>query len=327
MNLTGTLPAWTVGNVYPSSGLTRHGGTSPFIWSISVGSLPAGLSISSSTGVISGTPTASGTTSFTVQVVDSSSTPLTATSATSIVVNADASFSSVVLLLHGEGANNSTTFTDSEGTPKTVTGNGSAKISTSQKQWGSASVCLTKSTNDYLSIAHATSLDLSTSTPDFTMEAWIYLSSAPTDNQSMFDKDGVSGSSFPSYLFGIASSTRKLQAVLGSGNGVSSAQVFSGVTVIPLTTWQHVAMCRKGSKLFAYLNGLLEWTTTITATMTDGAKALLVGYETGQPAAQHWDGFLDDLRVTKGVCRYDGTGLSVGAAIPGGIPTMPFANA
>jgi hypothetical protein len=324
MILTGTLPAWSKGNVYPSAGLTRVGGAAPFTWSISSGSLPTGLSINSSTGVISGTPTGSGT-SFTVQVVDSTSpTPVTATLATSITINADASWSSVSLLLKGEGANNSTTFTDSAATPKTVTGQGSAKISTSQFKWGSSSIALARATSDDLSVAHHTELNLSTSTPDFTLEGWIYLTNAPTDNQSMYNKDGTFGSSYPSYLAGIDTSTRKLNCILGSGNGVSSVQVFSGVTVIPLTTWVHFAMVRKGTKLFGYLNGLLEFNTTITATMVDGGKAVLLGFEAGQPSAQHWNGYMDDMRITKGVCRYDGTGLSIGAAMPGGIPTMPF---
>jgi len=42
----------------------------------------------------------------------------------------DRHFSKVVLLLHGDGANNATTFTDSSGTPKTVTGSGNAKLNT-----------------------------------------------------------------------------------------------------------------------------------------------------------------------------------------------------
>jgi hypothetical protein len=50
--------------------LAATGGTIPYTWSISTGALPAGLSLSSS-GLISGTPTVSGSFSFTAQVVDS----------------------------------------------------------------------------------------------------------------------------------------------------------------------------------------------------------------------------------------------------------------
>lgn len=53
--------------------LAAGGGTRPFTWSVSQGSLPAGLTLSSATGTISGTPTTAGTFNFTVSVKDSGS--------------------------------------------------------------------------------------------------------------------------------------------------------------------------------------------------------------------------------------------------------------
>lgn len=53
--------------------LQASGGTSPYTWSIASGSLPTGISLNSTTGVISGTPTATGTSSFTLRVTDSAS--------------------------------------------------------------------------------------------------------------------------------------------------------------------------------------------------------------------------------------------------------------
>ncbi|MGW3790941.1 fibronectin type III domain-containing protein [Micromonospora arida] len=51
--------------------LTVTGGTGPFTWSVSAGSLPAGLTLDPVTGLLSGTPTVSGTFPFTVRVTDS----------------------------------------------------------------------------------------------------------------------------------------------------------------------------------------------------------------------------------------------------------------
>ncbi len=66
---TGGLPDGKVGAAY-SAALAASGGTPPYAWSVASGSLPAGLSISGSQ--ITGTPTSSGTASFTVRVTDAS---------------------------------------------------------------------------------------------------------------------------------------------------------------------------------------------------------------------------------------------------------------
>src|SRR6266571_3077779 len=69
---TSSLPAGQMGAAYQAT-LSASGGTTPYSWSLASGSLPAGLSLNSASGVISGTPSASGTSSFTVQVTDSAS--------------------------------------------------------------------------------------------------------------------------------------------------------------------------------------------------------------------------------------------------------------
>jgi YVTN family beta-propeller protein/uncharacterized repeat protein (TIGR03803 family) len=73
-----------VGVAY-SSALTASGGAPPYTFSIAIGALPPGLSLNSSTGAITGTPTTTGTYNFTAQVVDSKGN--TATASCSIVVS------------------------------------------------------------------------------------------------------------------------------------------------------------------------------------------------------------------------------------------------
>jgi hypothetical protein len=83
---TTTLPNGTVGFVYPSATLQSSGGTGPVSWSVPANSLPSGLSLNTSTGAITGTPTAPGTTHFTVTATDSSSPQQTATATLSITI-------------------------------------------------------------------------------------------------------------------------------------------------------------------------------------------------------------------------------------------------
>ncbi len=63
------LPAGVVGEVYSQS-LAATGGTPPYKWALSTGTMPAGLTLSG-TGVISGTPTAAGSAQLKLQVTDS----------------------------------------------------------------------------------------------------------------------------------------------------------------------------------------------------------------------------------------------------------------
>lgn len=66
--LNTTFPAGNIGATYNQT-IVRTGGTAPLVWSVS-GALPPGLSLDTTAGVISGVPSSSGTSSFTIQVTD-----------------------------------------------------------------------------------------------------------------------------------------------------------------------------------------------------------------------------------------------------------------
>jgi hypothetical protein len=87
---TTTLPGGQVGVAY-SQTLTASGGTTPYTWAVSSGTLPAGLSLAQSTGVVSGTPTAavSGT-ALTFTVTDSSSPTQSKSTSVSLTIAAAA---------------------------------------------------------------------------------------------------------------------------------------------------------------------------------------------------------------------------------------------
>ncbi len=83
-------PYGEIGSTY-SDTLAVSGGSGPYTWSVSSGSLPAGITLGSATGTLSGTPTAAGTFPFTVEVTDADGQ--SATDATSLTVSPSAALS------------------------------------------------------------------------------------------------------------------------------------------------------------------------------------------------------------------------------------------
>ena len=108
---TTSLPDGTVGAAY-SQTLGEENGLAPFTWTVTNGSLPAGLSLNASTGAITGTPTTAGVSSFAIQVTDSESAPATATTSLSITVAASSptvTVGTTTLNVSAPGATASTT--------------------------------------------------------------------------------------------------------------------------------------------------------------------------------------------------------------------------
>ena len=87
MITTQSVPNGTVEVAYSTPPFEATGGKTPYTWSISAGALPAGLTQSSTTGAITGTPSAAGPFNFTVRVTDSTTPPQMATRAYSGMIN------------------------------------------------------------------------------------------------------------------------------------------------------------------------------------------------------------------------------------------------
>jgi hypothetical protein len=106
------LPAGDVGTGY-SQTFTASGGAAPLTWSITAGTLPAGLTLSAA-GVLSGTPTASGTSNFTVKVADSAGA--STTKAFALTINAALSITTGALPAGDVGTAYSKSLTATGGT-------------------------------------------------------------------------------------------------------------------------------------------------------------------------------------------------------------------
>jgi hypothetical protein len=211
----------------------------------------------------------------------------------------DPYFSSVSLLLHMDGSNGSTTFTDSSGTPKTVTAYGGAAISTAQSKFGGAGGYFDGS-GDYLSTP--SSSDFNFGSGDFTVEAWVYLNSV-SDDWFVVSSAGTGG-----FFFGNQP---------GGGWGVGRTAIawdhVSGDTA-STSTWYHVAASRSGAILRIFVDGTQVGSTFTNSQSYDlSTGGLTVG---SQGASFFLNGYIDDLRITKGVARYTATFTPPAAAFP-----------
>ena len=91
-----TLAAWTVNQPSYATTLTAAGGDGNYSWAVTTGTLPAGLSLNASTGIISGTPTATGSSSITITLSDDWGDTV-ATEAYTLTINAAPSISTTSL--------------------------------------------------------------------------------------------------------------------------------------------------------------------------------------------------------------------------------------
>ena len=192
----------------------------------------------------------------------------------------DPSFAFNSLLLHGDGTNGSTTITDSSPSPKTVTAAGNAQISTAQSKFGGASIVFNGS-GDTLSIDNFNGFE-----DAFTCELFF----RPAQFLS-FSALVLLGTINTSNSFALATNA--------SGNALfrlGSATSYLSSSTVNLDQWFHVAVSRDTSNVCRlFVNGSLEASATISNTLS--AAQLRTG-------TFPVDGYIDELRITKGVARY-----------------------
>jgi len=105
------------------------------------------------------------------------------------------------------------------------------------------------------------------------------------------------------FVIAIYTSSSGVLSYYLSSNGTSwniAQQILMGN--ISATTWTHVALVRNGSVFTPYINGVAGNTTTSAATLTTSTLPLIIG-ATGAGTSP-FNGYIDDLRITKGYARY-----------------------
>lgn len=211
----------------------------------------------------------------------------------------DPNFASVSLLLHMDGSDASTTFTDSSASPKTVTTVGNAQIDTAQFKFGGASG-LFDGTGDGLLVPSGADFEFGSG--DFTVEGFVRTAGVSAF-QGIVGKRANSGASpYGPFVFGIENSTGKL-AWFSSTTGSSWALVLLATSGLTLNTWQHFAFVRNGTTARIFMDGVQVGSGTLTGTLVVNASSVSVG-SSAADSSLSMNGWLDEIRVTKGVARY-----------------------
>ncbi len=209
----------------------------------------------------------------------------------------DPDYEKVVLLLHGNGVNNSVVIADDGQAHKSVTPVGNAKISTLSNVLGGASIAL-DGVGDYVSIPYGT--DFAFGAGDFTIETYLYKNANSINGSRVWhmNADGYEGIALyidPNGNFGAYVSTAgtawnySLPAIASLANG----------------QWYHLAVVRSGGSVFAFVNGVKYVVTTAlgsTALHSNPTYARVIGGQAG--VDRSLNGYIDEFRITKGKARY-----------------------
>ena len=101
-----------------------------------------------------------------------------------------------------------------------------------------------------------------------------------------------------------------------STNGSTTGTTLEANYTLVTDAWYHVRVCRAGSTAYLYVSGVLVGTVTMSGALFDSSASLtLSGINAATSLA---DGYLDEIVITKGICRTPGMNFTP--------PTRAFAT-
>ncbi len=207
----------------------------------------------------------------------------------------DPYFANVLLLLHADGTNGSTSFIDNSPLVATVTPASPAQISTAQVKYGTGSAVFNGSTA-YLNAP----VSMNPSTGSWTIEGWLYtISGSPS-----FVSGAATGNADGTDLYFI-----NLGGTWYLGDGVTNNVSFS--TAVQYGVWQHIAIVKNSTTYTVYFDGVSQ-----NSSVTPLKNVAITKFSIGAKPAQstYLNGYIDDFRVTNSA-RYT-TNFSPPAAFP-----------
>lgn len=218
--------------------------------------------------------------------------------------NGDPYFASVSCLLHCEGANNGTTFTDVKG--HTFTSNSGAKTSTTQILCGTSSgFC--DGVNDSVSSPNAAGWEFGTG--DWTIEGLFYFVSVAVAVIVDLRPTGTDGF-YPTLYFGASGSLR-----FYTNGGVASPDKITDASTLLVNTLYHIALSKNSNVTRLFVNGVQGGSNYADTNNYISGSALRLGI--GAFSTGPCNMYFDEFRITKGVGRYP-SGFTV--------PTTPFSD-
>lgn len=225
-----------------------------------------------------------------------------------IIAGSDPYWENVALLLHMNGSNGSTIFTDSSTNALTVSRFGDAQISTAESKFGGGSGYF-DGNGDYLTIPGSAIFGIS-GDQQFCIELWFYR--AATAFQNLIGYNNVSTTYWDLGIGNDGTSSNKIVFRYGGNNAK-----LVGASTVTSNSWNHLAVTRDLSTIRIFLNGVQDASVSDSVQSVPHTGSLGICRNLfGSGFDYYFTGYIDDLRITRGVARYQGSSFAV--------PTAPF---
>ncbi len=201
----------------------------------------------------------------------------------------DVHFPHVGFLLPFDGSNGATSTSDLSNNVRGITFYGTAQLSTAQSKFGGSSLLL-DGNSDYLTCPYV-SADTKT---EFTAELWFKTSSS--SYQTIFGN----------YASGLEGSYIQINNGTLNGGVDGANTLTSSITGKADGNWHHVALTRNSSNLITiWIDGVSGGTLTDSTSIPN--SAFYIGKLNTSSLHRYFNGYIDDVRWTPGVCRYTST--------------------
>lgn len=194
-------------------------------------------------------------------------------------------YANIQLLMHLDGANNGTVFTDETG--RTITRIGSAVTSTAQSKFGGASLLV--GNNNGLSTPSDAGFAFGSG--DFTLEAFIYRTGTASGAQYVVSRYDTNSKR----IFGLLLAADYTPLGLASSTGTSADIAVGSTTPLSINTWYHIAFERDGTTFRLYVDGVVVGSATSSASLYENSSvAVTIGCSTN---GFYFPGHIDELQM------------------------------